>query len=67
MYLTPRRVLREDAHISRPILPGGPKVYIWAMELPATAYTADMTRRVAAFWFLSNERALPKLSTSGKA
>jgi hypothetical protein len=40
---------------------------IWAMELPATAYTADMTGRVAAFWFLSNERVLPKLATSGKA
>lgn len=67
MYLTPRRVLREDAHIPRPIVPGDPKFSIWAMELPATAYTADMTGRVAAFWCVSNERVLPKLSTSGKA
>lgn len=26
---------------------------VWAMEIPASAYTADMTGRMAAFWFVS--------------
>lgn len=74
MNLTPRQVnlKRLLTEMSKP----GPMpdflyiehpASIWVMELPVTAYTADMTGRVAAFWFLSNERAQPKLSTSGKA